>query len=110
MKTPTTIESLTYQYDSASNRTSLNRANAAASLIPQAVSNTAFDATNEQTRFNSATQNLTYDDNGNLTSFTDASGTTTYTWNARNQLTEKMMKRGCISIEPVTTALPCTDL
>ncbi len=30
---------------------------------------------------------FTYDSNGNLTSFTDASGTTTYTWNARNQLT-----------------------
>gem|GEM_PF-6187120 len=28
-----------------------------------------------------------YDNNGNLTSFTDGSGTTTYTWNARNQLT-----------------------
>jgi RHS repeat-associated protein len=65
----------------------LTRANAAASLIPQAVTNTAFDAANEQTRFNSPTQNLTYDNNGNLTSFTDASGTTTYSWNARNQLT-----------------------
>jgi RHS repeat-associated protein len=30
---------------------------------------------------------LTYDNNGNLTSIVDASGTTLYTWNARNQLT-----------------------
>ncbi|MFO0769545.1 MAG: RHS repeat-associated core domain-containing protein [Nitrospiraceae bacterium] len=87
VKTPTTIEALTYQNDAAGNRTKLTRANAAATLIPQAVTNTAFDATNEQTRFNSASTNLVYDNNGNLTSFTDASGTTTYTWNSRNQLT-----------------------
>ena len=87
VKTPTTIEALTYQNDAAGNRIKLTRANAAASLIPQAVTNTAFDAANEQTRFNSASTNLVYDNNGNLTSFTDASGTTTYTWNARNQLT-----------------------
>lgn len=87
VKTPATIEALTYQYDASSNRTSLNRANAAASLIPQAVINTAFDAANQQTRFNSASTNLVYDNNGNLTSFTDASGTTTYTWNPLNQLT-----------------------
>jgi YD repeat-containing protein len=30
---------------------------------------------------------LTYDNNGNVQTITDASGTTTYTWNARNQLT-----------------------
>ncbi len=87
IKTPTTIEALGYQNDAAGNRSKLTRANAAASLIPQAVSNTAFDAANEQTRFNSASTNLVYDNNGNLTSFTDALGTTTYTWNARNRLT-----------------------
>lgn len=86
IKTPTTIETLTYVNDAAGNRIKLTRANAAATLIPQAVTNTAFDAANEQTRFNSASTNLVYDNNGNLTSFTDASGTTTYTWNARNQL------------------------
>ncbi|WP_447601944.1 RHS repeat-associated core domain-containing protein [Nitrospira sp. Nam80] len=86
-QTPTTIEALTYQNDAAGNRIKLTRASAAASLIPQAVTNTAFDAANEQTQFNSASTNLVYDNNGNLTSFTDASGTTTYTWNARNQLT-----------------------
>jgi RHS repeat-associated protein len=35
--------------------------------------------------FGAATE--TYDPNGNLATFIDASGTTTYTWNARNQLT-----------------------
>ncbi|MFO0730385.1 MAG: RHS repeat-associated core domain-containing protein [Nitrospiraceae bacterium] len=87
IKTPTTIEALTYQNDAAGNRVKVTRANAAATLIPQAVTNTAFDAANEQTRFNSASTNLVYDNNGNLTSFTDASGTTAYTWNARNRLT-----------------------
>ncbi len=87
IKSPTTIEALTYLNDAAGNRIKLTRANAAASLIPQSVANTAFDAANEQTRFNSVSTNLVYDNNGNLTSFTDGSGTTTYTWNARNQLT-----------------------
>ena len=87
VKTPTTIEALTYQNDAAGNRTKVTRANAAASLIPTAVSNTAYDAANEQIQFNNPTPNVVYDSNGNLASFTDASGTTTYTWNARNQLT-----------------------
>jgi RHS repeat-associated protein len=81
VKTPTTIEALTYQYDPASNRISLNRANAAASLIPSAVSSNSYDATNEQTQFNGVTQ--TFDANGNLTN----DGTNTYTWDARNRLT-----------------------
>jgi RHS repeat-associated protein len=86
VKTPTTIESLTYVNDAAGNRTKLTRANAAASLIPAAVT-ADYDAANEQIKFNSPTVNLVYDNNGNLTSFTDGSGTTTYTWNARNQMT-----------------------
>jgi YD repeat-containing protein len=32
------------------------------------------------------TTSATYDNNGNLTTLTDTSGTTTYTWNARDQL------------------------
>ncbi|MBX3237287.1 MAG: hypothetical protein KF814_14160 [Nitrospiraceae bacterium] len=81
VKTPTTIEALTYQYDPTSNRISLNRANAAASLIPTAVSSNSYDAANEQTQFNGVTQ--TFDANGNLTN----DGTNTYTWDARNRLT-----------------------
>ncbi len=87
VKAPTTVEALTYVYDAAGNRTKLTRANAAATLVPDAVSNTDYDAANQQIRFNSGSQNLAYDSNGNFTSFTDASGATTYTWNARNQLT-----------------------
>jgi RHS repeat-associated protein len=81
VKTPTTIEALTYQYDTSSNRISLNRANATASPIPAAVSSNSYDAANEQTQFNGVTQ--TFDANGNLTN----DGTNTYTWDARNRLT-----------------------
>ena len=81
VKTPTTVEALTYQCDASSNRVSLNRANAAASLFPAAVSSNSYDAANEQTQFNGVTQ--TFDANGNLTN--DA--TNTYTWDARNRLT-----------------------
>jgi RHS repeat-associated protein len=52
--------------------------------IPEAVGSTAYNAANHQTTF--ADKTLTYDNNGNLQTTTDASGTTTYIWNARNQL------------------------
>jgi RHS repeat-associated protein len=54
--------------------------------LPQAVTSTAYNAANHQTTFGDKT--LTYDNNGNLQTITDSSGTTTYTWNARNQLVE----------------------
>jgi RHS repeat-associated protein len=76
----TTIEDLTYTYDAAGNRTSLTRANAATSLLPDAVASATYDAANEQLTFASTT--LTYDANGNLTN----DGTNTYTWDARNRL------------------------
>jgi YD repeat-containing protein len=52
--------------------------------IPQAVNSTAYNAANQQTTFGDKT--LTYDNNGNLLTVTDSGGTTTYAWNARNQL------------------------
>ena len=83
---PTTaIEDLTYTYDAAGNRISVTRGNGTATLLPNAVQ-AAYDAGNEQVQFNASTPNLTYDANGNLTSRTDVSGTTTYTWDARNRL------------------------
>jgi RHS repeat-associated protein len=81
----TPFESITYTYDAAGNRISLDRTNGASILLPDAVQ-AAYDAANEQIQFNNATPNLTYDANGNLTSQTDPSGTTTYTWDARNRL------------------------
>ncbi|MFO0733713.1 MAG: hypothetical protein U0361_22700 [Nitrospiraceae bacterium] len=75
--TPTTIEALTYQYDTASNRVSLNRQRSPLRLIPTAVSSNSYDAANQQTQFNGITQ--TFDSNGNLTN----DGTNTYAWDAR---------------------------
>ncbi|MDW8270020.1 MAG: RHS repeat domain-containing protein, partial [Anaerolineae bacterium] len=78
------IESLSYTYDAAGNRISLTRTNGPATLLPQAVQ-AAYDAANQQVQFNSLP--ATFDANGNQTTSTDASGTTTYTWDARNRLT-----------------------
>jgi YD repeat-containing protein len=48
--------------------------------------NTAtYDAANQQLTFDAT--RATYDNNGNLITLTDTSGTTTYTWNSRDQLT-----------------------
>ncbi len=80
----TVLGNLTYEYDKAGNRTKVG-GTWARSGLPQSVTSTAYNAANEQTTFGDKT--LTYDNNGNLTSITDASGTTLYTWNARNQLT-----------------------
>lgn len=81
------IESLSYRYDPSGNRIGLTRANGAATLVPDAAQ-ADYDVVNEQVRFNSATDNLTYDANGNLVSFSDSNGTTIYSWDARDRLTE----------------------
>ena len=46
---------------------------------------TSYNANHQQLTFGGAT--MTYDLNGNLATLADAGGTTTYTWNPRNQLT-----------------------
>ena len=74
---------LTYQYDKAGNRISVD-GTWARTGIPQAVATTNYDNANRQLTFGDKT--LTYDNNGNLTSILDGSGTTLYSWNARNQL------------------------
>jgi RHS repeat-associated protein len=74
---------LTYEYDKAGNRTRIG-GSFARTGIPQAVSTTLYNAANHQTTFGDKI--LTYDNNGNLQTVTDSGGTTTYTWNARNQL------------------------
>jgi len=88
-KTATTIEALTYTYDTGGNRITQLRQNAAASNLPMAVgaSDIVYDAANELTRWNSATTNLTFDSNGNLVTETQSGVTTTYTWDSRNRLT-----------------------
>jgi len=77
------IGNLTYEYDNAGNRTKVG-GSWARTGVPQSVPSTSYDANNRQLTFGDKT--LSYDDNGNLQTITDASGTTIYSWNARNQL------------------------
>jgi YD repeat-containing protein len=79
----TLLGDLTYEYDSAGNRTKIS-GSFARTGIPQGISSTAYNVANHKTTFGDKA--LTYDNNGNLQTITDPSGTTTYTWNARNQL------------------------
>jgi YD repeat-containing protein len=79
----TMLGNLTYEYDKNGNRIRTGDSFARTG-VPEAVSSTAYNAANHQTMFGDKT--LTYDNNGNLQTITDMSGTTTYSWNARNQL------------------------
>jgi RHS repeat-associated protein len=79
----TVLGDLTYEYDKAGNRTKIG-GSFGRTGIPQGISSTAYNVANQQTGFGD--QTLTYDNNGNLQTITDATGTTTYTWNVRNQL------------------------
>ncbi len=79
-KGTTTLGDLTYSYDSAGRRIKIGGSYARQN-IPSATTTTAYNAANQQTNWKGLTQS--YDLNGNLTS----DGSKTYTWNARNQLT-----------------------
>ena len=79
----TMLGDLTYEYDKNGNRTKIG-GSFARTGIPQAITTTAYNSANHQTTFGDKT--LTYDNSGNVEMITDSSGTTTYTWNARNQL------------------------
>ncbi len=80
----TTLGTLTYTYDGAGNRLQTG-GTFARTNIPPALTSASYNANNRQTAFGTATE--TYDLNGNLATSTEAGVTTTYTWNARNQLT-----------------------
>ncbi len=75
----TTLGNLTYAYDNAGRRNSMGGSYARTGL-PNAVSQTAYNANNQLTTWGTA--NLFYDLNGNMTS----SGTDGYTWDARNRM------------------------
>jgi YD repeat-containing protein len=81
--TASLVENSKYDYDKAGNRTNVG-GSWPRTDVPQAVSTTAYNAANHQTTFGNKT--MTFDNNGNLQTITDPSGTTTYAWNARNQL------------------------
>ena len=74
---------LTYQYDAAGNRTRVG-GSLARTLLPDPVASATYDAANRQLAFGDKT--MTFDPNGNLTTLTDATGTTTFTWDARDRL------------------------
>ena len=80
----TTLGTLTYTYDSASNRIKTG-GTFARSNVPPALATASYNANNQQLTFGTTTE--TFDLNGNLATSTDTGVTTTYTWNARNQLT-----------------------
>lgn len=74
---------LTYSYDKAGKRIATGGSFARTGLL-QTLSTATYDAANQQLTLGN--KSATYDNNGNLATLTDPSGTTTYTWNARNQL------------------------
>jgi RHS repeat-associated protein len=75
-----TIGNLTYTYDAAGQPIQTGGSDARTNL-PKPFSQATYNAANQLTQL--ATTTLSYDNNGNLTN----DGTTTYTWNARDQLT-----------------------
>jgi RHS repeat-associated protein len=78
------LGNLLYLYDKAGNRNKVAGTFARTGL-PQAVTNSSYNNGNRQTAFGG--KNMVFDKNGNLTTITETAGTTTYTWNSRNQLT-----------------------
>jgi RHS repeat-associated protein len=74
---------LTYHYDKAGNRTGVG-GSFARTLLPDPVPTAAYDAANRQFQFGDKT--MAYDANGNMTTISDSSGSTTYSWDARNRL------------------------
>ncbi len=90
------LESINYVYDPNGNRTSMNRFSSFSGLtgessikLPNPDSDITYNQANQMLTFqpeNKPVKNMTYDENGNLFTMTNSCGTTTYTWNARNQL------------------------
>jgi RHS repeat-associated protein len=50
------------------------------------VTDTSYNEANQMLRYNASSDNISYDENGNMTSITNSCGTTNYTWDARNRL------------------------
>ncbi len=77
------LGNLTYQYDPAGNRSRIG-GSFARTLLRTAIPSASYDPANRQLAFGSS--QMTFDPNGNLTTFTDPSGTTAFTWDARDRL------------------------
>jgi YD repeat-containing protein len=86
---PSNLSKLIYSYDAAGRRTA-SAGSLTAVTLPANVAggtSTTYNADNSQTKFNGTS--LRYDSNGNLT----GDGTNTYTWDARNHLTQIAQRR-----------------
>ena len=84
---PNNLGNLTYSYDADGRRTATAGSLAAVTLPANVTGTTSYNADNEQSTFNGTS--LSYDANGNLT----GDGTNTYTWDARNHLTQITQRR-----------------
>jgi len=97
------LEKISYSYDANGNRTSMDRLNASVKL-PAPASGITLNSANQMLSFTpaaSSPKTITYDANGNLETVTTSCGTTTYTWNARNQL---------VAIDGLTSTSTCSPL
>jgi RHS repeat-associated protein len=81
-KGSTPIKNVSYKYDANYNRITFDGGNSQ-TFLPDAMTAT-YNAANQMLTFKD--KSLTYDKNGNLTSVTDSTGTTFYTWDARDRL------------------------
>lgn len=81
VKGATTLGNLTYAYDNGGRRIDVGGSYANIAE-PAQIPSASYNADNQLTQWNGSS--LAYDLNGNLTS----DGTNTYTWNARNQLSQ----------------------
>lgn len=79
------LESLNYSYDATGNRISMNRQSISLPLRGE-VTSTNYNEANQMLRYNASSDNIGYDENGNMTSVTNGCGTTNYTWDVRNRL------------------------
>ena len=88
---PNNLGNLTYSYDADGRRTATAGGLAAVTLPANVTGTTSYNADNEQSTFNGTS--LSYDANGNLT----GDGTNTYTWDARNHLTQITQRRTTVA-------------
>ena len=91
----TVIESLTYAYDALGNP--IRRSRSGAASKQETGFSATYDAANRMLTYNGLP--LTYDANGNLIARQTPSGTVTYAWNARNQLTQITGPNGTASFK-----------
>src|SRR5713101_8626728 len=87
----TILGNLTYSYDADGRRTATAGSLATVTLPANVTGTTSYNADNEQSTFNGTS--LSYDANGNLT----GDGTNTYTWDARNHLTQITQRRTTVA-------------